>query len=59
MTFNQLFLRKVIKIDAIAYQMPWFQLKMRLAAGLRTDQLGELTCSNPPDILARFKGSYF
>ena len=51
--FGQLFLRKVIKIDATrCLDFNSKCTKMRLAAGLRPDPLG----GAPPDPLAGFKG---
>ena len=53
-----LFLRKVIKIDATrCLDFSSKCIKMRLAAGLRPDPLGELERSPRPP--SRKKGAYF
>ena len=56
--FGKLFLRKVIKILATrCLDFSSKCTKMRSAARLRPDPLGELTAL--PDHLAGFKGAYF
>jgi len=56
--FGKLFLRKLIKIDATrCLDFSSKCIKMRLAAGLRPDPLGELERSPRPP--SRKKGPYF
>ena len=59
--FGKLFLRKLIKIDATrCLDFSSKCIKMRLAAGLRPDPLGELERSpSSPRPPSRKKGPYF